>query len=284
MSAFNGGLLFFNTENFVMLDYGTGSIPDPEKWNKTCHYNPFHMFYYIIKGRCEVRSTITFSTTALTPEKGFLIPTGTYDFTCLEPTIMFAVHFFCPLSNGSDILANLSGNVMEIAVSKEDYALQNIMRCFEENQITNADILVFKGFLHQIVGQALKDRPTVSIPHHPQELSDVTLQVIDYVKRHLSAQLKVQDIAAKMSFHPNYLSKLFYAEIGMTLKRYIDTQLYQKALLLLSTSNKPAQDIARELRFSSPYYFSSFLKKFLGLSPENYRKIRGSLRPITEIE
>lgn len=284
MRQFDEGLNFFNSERFILLDYGTGNIPEPEEWNNICRYHPFHMFYYIVKGCVELHSTTTHSTTTMTPGSSFLIPAGTYDFLCKEPSTLFAAHFFCPLKNGGDLMADYSGTIIPLEISEQDYALKNILRCFKERKIADADIILLKGLLHQIVGQVMKRYPSVSTFSRPQELSEVSRQVISYVRQNLSSQLKVQHIATETGFHPNYLSKRFYAENGITLKRYIDTQLYQRALILLTTSSKSVQEISKELRFSSPYYFSNFIKKFLGYSPEKFRKIQGTLRPIVEIE
>lgn len=279
MGVFEDGLAFFNSEKFVLLDYGLGSVPIPEEWNQMALYNPHHMFYYMVEGCFEVTSISTHTKTVISPGHAFLIPSGVYDFVCLAPSVVFAVHFMCPLKDEKDLLEGLFENVTEIDISRDDYVLNNTLSCFKHGQITNADIVLFKGLLHQIVGRVLKENAKLASHSHFKQHSELSLQVMNYVKKHLSAQLKVCDIAEEFHYHPNYLSKLFFTENGITLKRYIEMQLYRKALILIAASDKPVGDLALELRFSSQFYFSNFIKKHLGTSPENFRKIQGSLLP-----
>lgn len=281
MGIFEDGLAFFNNEHFILLDYGIGDVIVPEEWNQMKLYNPHHMFYYMIEGQFEVTDVSSHNKTIITPGHSFLIPSGVYDFECSTPSKVFATHFLCPLKNGSDLLAPLFANVTEIKISRDNYALNNILNCFEQKHITADDIVLFKGLIQQIVGQALKESGASSLSSslsHYSHHVELIVQIMSYVKKHLSAKLKVSDVAKQFNYHPNYLSKLFYKENGITLKHYIEVQLYRKALIMLTISNKSVSCIASELDFSSQFHFSNFVKKHLGSSPEVFRKSQGALR------
>jgi YesN/AraC family two-component response regulator len=59
---------------------------------------------------------------------------------------------------------------------------------------------------------------------------------------------------------------------GYSPKDYFIHLKVQRACGLLSRSDKTIHEIAYEMRYSDPYYFSRLFKKVIGISPRRYRE------------
>lgn len=87
-------------------------------------------------------------------------------------------------------MADYSDTIIRLEISRKDYAPNNILRCFENEKITNADIVLFKSLLHQSVGQVMKQYPSTSIANRSRKFSTVTQQVSPIYKRICPHNLK----------------------------------------------------------------------------------------------
>lgn len=95
--------------------------------------------------------------------------------------------------------------------------------------------------------------------------------ILDYVKLHISENIKVTDIAAHFGYNAKYLSHLFAEFTGISLKQFILNQKMDTASFMLTDSNQSIGDIARALGFSDSHNFSRAYKRVTGLTPSEYR-------------
>ena len=103
---------------------------------------------------------------------------------------------------------------------------------------------------------------------HPTKL---TMDVANYVRRHLSEAITVEDMASEFYMSRPYLSARFRQETGETLTDYILGEKTEEAKRLLRYSDKSAAAIGAYLGFSSTAHFSRVFKKYAGLTPREYR-------------
>ena len=64
----------------------------------------------------------------------------------------------------------------------------------------------------------------------------------------------------------------FQQEYGETPYRYFLKKKLELAMLMLRNTRKTIKEIAFELSFSDPYYFSSLFKRKYGFSPRKARE------------
>ncbi len=103
---------------------------------------------------------------------------------------------------------------------------------------------------------------------HPSKLvADVT----NYVLHHLSEPIKTDRIAQALYFSRSRLSTRFKQETGMTLSEYILKEKVAEAKRLLRYSGKSIATIGDYLGFSSQSHFDRTFKRYVGLSPSDYR-------------
>ena len=94
----------------------------------------------------------------------------------------------------------------------------------------------------------------------------------DYLDMHVSSRFSMDDLCAHVGRSESQVIRLFKKEYGETPYGYVLRKRLSLAKhLLLETSLTVAQ-IAEKLSFSDEYYFSSFFKEKVGVSPSLYRK------------
>jgi len=82
----------------------------------------------------------------------------------------------------------------------------------------------------------------------------------------------IQQIADQMSVSQRYLSDTLKRETGKTTTEHLQLYLIDEAKNILLKPNKSVSEIAYELGFEYPQYFSRLFKKKEGLSPSEYRE------------
>lgn len=81
----------------------------------------------------------------------------------------------------------------------------------------------------------------------------------------------VRYMASKLTLSPRYLSDLLKQETGKTALEHIHIALVMEAKNVLMSTDKTVAEIAHELGFENPPYFSRLFKKEVGLTPTEYR-------------
>ncbi|EDY81111.1 transcriptional regulator, AraC family protein [Verrucomicrobiia bacterium DG1235] len=86
-----------------------------------------------------------------------------------------------------------------------------------------------------------------------------------------NTELNVKMLAERLQCSPDYLSHLFNTQTGEKLTHYIQRIRIEGAALALQTTPLYVSEIAWSSGFSDPAYFARVFKKFLDMSPQEYR-------------
>ena len=106
---------------------------------------------------------------------------------------------------------------------------------------------------------------------HPTKL---TVDVANYIQRHLSEPITVEKMAEKFFLNRSYLSRKFKEETGESLTDFILKEKTEEAKRLLRYSDKSLTAIGSYLGFSSASHFSRVFKAYVGSTPSEYRERR----------
>jgi AraC family transcriptional regulator, transcriptional activator of pobA len=91
--------------------------------------------------------------------------------------------------------------------------------------------------------------------------------------RRVSEFHKVGDYAGLLHVSDKYLNECVNEVLGVNAKSLIHEQLIMRSRHALKFTDKTVKEIAFELGFSSPEYFSSFCKKHMSHSPSEFKKM-----------
>ncbi len=83
----------------------------------------------------------------------------------------------------------------------------------------------------------------------------------------------VEFFAEKIHLSTNYLSDLLRKETGFSAKDHINNFIVEKAKTLLLSETQSVNEIAYELGFNYPHYFSRLFKSKTGMTPNRYRQL-----------
>jgi two-component system response regulator YesN len=70
---------------------------------------------------------------------------------------------------------------------------------------------------------------------------------------------------------PNHFSSIFSQEMGETFIEYLIGRRMERAKELLRTTQMRSSEIAYQVGYRDPHYFSSTFKKMQGMTPREYR-------------
>lgn len=110
----------------------------------------------------------------------------------------------------------------------------------------------------------------------PSSVSTTAAHLAKKVKRfiHENYKNKITNSVLKevFNYHPNYLAKCMLEAYGVTPINYLQQYRIKQAKRLLAQTNWSITQIAGEVGFSTPAYFSTVFTNMEGISPANYRK------------
>lgn len=134
--------------------------------------------------------------------------------------------------------------------------------------------------LHQSYGQARKARRMPPVDNsHLRYYEDLTqnqhiIKAIQYIENHYHEEIVICDIAKQINFSPTYFSRMFKKETGRSFVEYITFVRLHKTLPLLRRTDYTVESISTNCGFNTPNYYSSIFKKYVGLTPSEYRNTR----------
>ena len=94
---------------------------------------------------------------------------------------------------------------------------------------------------------------------------------IQLVNQHCAEQHQIGYYADRMCLTERYLSTIIRQTSGVTAKEWIDRALITRIKVELMHTSKPVAQIADELHFPNPSFFSKYFKRVTGVTPGEYR-------------
>ncbi|MGL6260899.1 helix-turn-helix transcriptional regulator [Vibrio sp. WXL210] len=99
-------------------------------------------------------------------------------------------------------------------------------------------------------------------------------QLVTDIKTYLDTcydkDISLNDVAAKMNVSRSHITQVFKATTQQTITQYLtDVRVNRAKILLLS---HPVTDVAFDVGFNNPTYFSTVFKKLTGMTPSQYQQ------------
>lgn len=98
--------------------------------------------------------------------------------------------------------------------------------------------------------------------------------VITEIEQNYNYEITLQSLSRKIYISPQYLSRLFKRFVGCSVYKYLTNYRINKAKeLLLTDPRTEIQQIAQLVGFLDTSHFIVMFKKFVGITPLEYRKL-----------
>lgn len=97
-------------------------------------------------------------------------------------------------------------------------------------------------------------------------------KALAYIREHCESDISRTEVADAVGCSPSHLSRLFTKITGNTFKDVLLKCKIEKAKEFLQDTVMPVTEIAYEVGYNDPNYFTSSFKRMTGISPSQYRK------------
>ncbi|MDP4092120.1 MAG: response regulator [Bacillota bacterium] len=101
-------------------------------------------------------------------------------------------------------------------------------------------------------------------------------KAIDYLKEHYNEQVTLNEVARNIYVSTYYISRMFKKELGKNFVDYLNEIRIEKAKELLKDVQYKAYEIAEMVGIPDAHYFSKLFKKYVGVTPTEYRELQNS--------
>ena len=109
--------------------------------------------------------------------------------------------------------------------------------------------------------------------HKSEEYSRPVAAIKEYISSHYASPISVGDAAARVHLNPNYLSKLFKTETGLTFLDYLTQYRMDAAKEMLKDISIKISGIPEAVGYKDMRHFVKIFRKISGLTPHEYRKL-----------
>lgn len=164
---------------------------------------------------------------------------------------------------------------------REEKLIESIVKNIEQEYLNNQDsfskdiiisqLSTLLKYANRFYERQFLDRKEIS--------TDLLERFNHYLKNYFeSGKLEengipsIENIAEQLAVSQRYLSDTLKKETGKTTTEHLQFYLIDEAKNILLNPNKTISDVAYELGFEYPQYFSRLFKKKEGLSPSDFRE------------
>ena len=145
------------------------------------------------------------------------------------------------------------------------YHAETFKQPFFANQLT----FLLAALLNEINQLSLSKKPRRNSPNQQTPLID---KINLYIIKNIYHPLSIEEIAQKFHYSESHLRAIYRSEMKLSIGAYIQEIRIHKAQEYLGSTDLTISAIAELCGYTSLYVFSNSFKKYLKISPLQYRK------------
>ncbi len=173
-----------------------------------------------------------------------------------EKSILFKHYIIMSARINSELV------LQELGCTKEDF----IQKIPQPELDMPADDL--REYLIGVLSTAI-DMRDIETQKQNSDIIDSAIRYID--KNYSDENISLNGVAQAINISANYLSALFSQKMGESFVEYLTQKRMARAKQLLRQTGKRSGEIAYEVGYKDPRYFSFVFKKTQGCTPRSYR-------------
>lgn len=134
-------------------------------------------------------------------------------------------------------------------------------------------LLRFELMLLEIIREITAESPRKKLYFSKKVIDDdFCIKIIDYMEEKLYGRLNLDELSNKLSFSKSYISKHFQKVCGYSVIEYFNMMKIEESKRLIRCTKQNFFEISESLMFSNSHYFSSTFKKYVGMTPTQYKR------------
>lgn len=139
----------------------------------------------------------------------------------------------------------------------------------------NADIIRFinsRYYLYEIILFLTEQFEAMMSAIGNSSRDSVLDDILRYINHNFAGNITLENIAPLFGYNSSYLGRIFSKKMGENFNSYIDHVRIEHSKELLLKEDAKIYTIAEKVGYRNPDYFHIKFKKYVGMSPAEYRK------------
>lgn len=182
----------------------------------------------------------------------FIILSGYHDFSYAKTAIRLGVSDYICKPVDEDELNQAIKNVVKKIQNKLKQTVLNP----KIEIVNNCNLMLFREYL--------SDNSTSKNAY--------IIRAVNYIKDHYQEDISIKDVCKALLISESYLTKLFKEHTSYSFIDYLTNCRMKKACELLNDDTVKIYTIAELVGYKDPRYFSALFKKYVGLTPRQFRE------------
>lgn len=146
----------------------------------------------------------------------------------------------------------------------DDTALTSLYRMVEKcDNLTDLNS-VLENAARQTVGKVHE--------YNNNNMKLLMRRAVDYIEKHFSEQVTLNQVAEKLYVSNFYLSRMFKKELGINFIDYLNELRIEKAKEMLVNAKYKTYEVAEAVGVPNSHYFSKLFRKYVGMTASEYRE------------
>lgn len=195
-------------------------------------------------------------------------------FECNSPAMIYFERYHTVLDKElKPFLASiLKESENTYAIPKNDPLLKKLTK--KENATIGGEQLI-KTYLEQLlillIRKITKTGKTEVFPSKESMENHLVVKVKSFISETLESPFRIDKLCLKLGYSKSYLSKIFFELTNMTIANYAVKKKIDKAKQLIRENNLNFAQIADQLSFYNPQYFSRVFKRVTNMTPTEFK-------------
>ncbi len=173
-----------------------------------------------------------------------------------------------------------SGSFISLKVSQKNEIILLLNRILKERQSKEIGSGVLESLmvmeLFVFISRALKMEWENSIKNKSSKVKELVRVAVNFINSNYERDISLSDIARFVFLSPSYFTRAFKDEMGVSPIHFLLEVRVQRAKELLEGTGTKISDIALSVGFSNQQRFNEIFKKYSGMTPLQYRKMKSS--------
>lgn len=127
-------------------------------------------------------------------------------------------------------------------------------------------------FLRGIMDQALHSMESCCEKKQEERFSKPVEESLKIIEENYNKNLSLDEISDAIAVSKNYFCYMFKREVGISIWNYLTQVRLKRAKELLETTEMKTYEIAFQVGYDNPSYFSKIFKKTESMTPNEYRE------------
>ena len=143
-------------------------------------------------------------------------------------------------------------------------------KCGSINSFLKEDVSASRA--REYLGLCLKELIKIRDGNTRRRYGRLLREAVRYIDEHFDSEdISLNRVAEEASISPNHFSSIFSQEMGITFIEYLIQKRMERAKQLLRTTQLRSSEIAYQVGYRDPHYFSSTFRKTQGMTATEYR-------------